>query len=211
MNTREILADGLSLGGPKNPFHLTYTDEVSVRRALARLARAYGWAVVREEVVVPGWGRIDLLLQAASDQSMPLLVEIKLDLSRPAAIRRAFQQTDGYGRWWEKQTGAASRPLLTYCTGNAELIESVGDAYPAVRHQPVGDFMFTLCASQDSPAERRDLARSRLAQAERELAIQRRCADLANVCADVYLKQQAEQKQREAETAEALRAMGVDF
>lgn len=204
VSDREILADGLSYGRTGSGFHLTYTDEASVRRALARLARAYGWAIVREEVVVPGWGRIDLVLQPVSERCTPFLIEIKLDLSKPARVRRAFQQADGYGRWWEKQTGDRSYPVLTYCTGNHDLIKSVGDAYPSVSHRTVGDLMEFLCCAAASPAERRDVAKARLEQAERELQIHRRAADLIDAVAEAYLK-------HEAKEAETLRAMGVDF
>lgn len=186
--SREILADGLSIANSESGFHLTYTDEASVRRALARLARALGWAVVREEVVIPGWGRIDLLLRARSEDSIPYLVEIKLDLSKPANVRRAFQQVDGYGRWWEMQHGGPSYPILTSCTGSAELILSVGDAYPAVRYASVQRLMTTLLMGiASSPADRLGIARARLEQAEKELQIQRRAVDLLVVVADTVL------------------------
>lgn len=102
-------------------------SEAELRRRLAAVAHAYGWDV-SEEVVIPGWGRIDLVLE--DDKTH--LIELKIDLTKPARIRRAFQQADGYGRWW---CANKSRAVDVYLVGyemNWTTITSVADAYYTV-------------------------------------------------------------------------------
>jgi len=103
--------------------------EVEMRRNLASAAHACGW-LVEEEVFVPDWGRIDLILRDGA--SAPLLIELKLDLTRPAQIRKAFQQTDGYGRWWVQEYGEAVDTLLVGLKVDPGGMSSVHRAYPHV-------------------------------------------------------------------------------
>lgn len=104
-------------------------NEATLRRNLASAAHAYGW-MVEEEVVVPGWGRIDIIIR--DGRSAPTLIELKLDLTKPAGIRRAFQQTDGYGRWWAQERGEAVDTLLVGAQIDAAAMALVHRAYPHV-------------------------------------------------------------------------------
>lgn len=121
---------------------VSYSDEVGLRKNLAVVARAYGWTV-RQEVVVPSWGRIDLVLTEPGTGAA-FLVELKLDLTKPAKVRRAFQQADGYGRWWTTNRGTASQVILVGVDVNDELMNTVGDLYPQVRHMRAATFMAAL-------------------------------------------------------------------
>lgn len=104
-------------------------NEASLRRNLASAAHAYGW-LVEEEVVVPGWGRIDIIIR--DGLSAPTLIELKLDLTKPARIRRAFQQTDGYGRWWAQERGEAVDTILVGLHVDEAAMTAVYRAYPHV-------------------------------------------------------------------------------
>lgn len=73
-----------------------YTDEASLRSSLASFAEYHGWDV-KQEVVIPEWGRLDLVLSI--DDWVVYAVELKLDISKPAKARRAFQQASGYQRY----------------------------------------------------------------------------------------------------------------
>lgn len=101
--------------------------EVDMRRSLASVAHAYGWDV-SEEVVIPGWGRIDLVLEADTTY----LVELKVDLTKPARVRRAFQQADGYGRWWTTNKGRPADVFLVGALMDDGVIGGVADAYYSV-------------------------------------------------------------------------------
>lgn len=143
-----------------------FNNEAELRRALATIAHGYGW-LVEEEVVVPGWGRIDLVLRQ-SELSHPRLVELKLDLRKPSAIRRAFQQADGYGRWWVQHHCEPATVTLAGADVDAEAMDPVARAYPEVGWRTVSDLMARLC-TWDDPRLRRHRAISR----------RRRIADLA--------------------------------
>lgn len=174
--SHERLIEGLTLD-PTGDFFLTYSDEASVRRAVATLARAYGWPIVREEVVIPGWGRVDLLLQM-DEKAAPHLIELKLDLSRPSLIRKAFQQADGYGRWWQATHSQEPYVYLSMCTGDAAAISAVMNAYPLIECQWVGTLMKRLPLPQHSSAERLAVARERIDSTERQLKLQRRALEI---------------------------------
>jgi len=70
---------------------VTYVSEAELRDALHAFADAYGWRV-RSEVPVPGWGRIDLLLE----DDLLWVIELKLSITKPAALRRGLTQVHGY-------------------------------------------------------------------------------------------------------------------
>lgn len=176
-----VLVDGIAT--VNGDFELFYTDESSVRRGLARLAYAYGWAIVREEVVIPGWGRVDLLLQETSENEPPYLIEIKLELNRPSLVRRAFQQADGYGRWWERTYGGGSYPCLVAVTADWAATRSVGDAYPEVQFRAVNAMVRMLCALGPQAGKRRELARVRLAQAEANVDLHRAALNIVGAAA----------------------------
>lgn len=107
----------------------TGPTEADLRRNLATFAHAFGW-LVQEEVVVPGWGRIDLVLR--DGVSVTRLVELKLDLTKPARIRRAFQQADGYGRWWTQSYDMPADVSLVGARLDREACAPVMGAYPSV-------------------------------------------------------------------------------
>lgn len=119
-----------------------YRDEASLRRGLATIAHAYGW-LVEEEVVVPGWGRIDLVLRE-KESSPPRLVELKRELRKPASVRRAFQQADGYGRWWTQKHNESCTVSLAGAVVDAQVMSSVASAYPEVDGCTVADLMGRL-------------------------------------------------------------------
>jgi hypothetical protein len=139
-------------------------NEAELRRNLASAAHAYGW-FVEEEVVVPGWGRIDIVLR--DGVSAPLLIELKLDLIKPAQVRRAFQQTDGYGRWWTQERGEAADTLLVGLRVDWELMASVHRAYPSVGWGTAGSLLRRLQTRGDDRA--RILRRRRSADRLRTL------------------------------------------
>lgn len=185
-----VLVDGVET--LDNDFELHYTDEFSVRRGLARLAYAYGWAVVREEVVIPGWGRVDLLLQETDEDDWPYLIEIKLDLSRPSTIRRAYQQADGYGRWWEQTHGGGSYPILAAVTIDVDHMNSIGSVYPSVQWRTVSSMTRLLCGLGDDCAGRKVRAAARLAQVEAELVLHRAALTLATCAAYTQTRRRGE-------------------
>lgn len=120
-------------------FGIRYRSESDLRASLAEVAALFGWDV-EEEVVVPGWGRIDLVLRP-SRVAKPYLVELKLALKKPNEVRRAFQQADGYGRWWTKEKGEANTPLVVADAPNLSIVTPVADAYPAIPFRTVDDFL----------------------------------------------------------------------
>lgn len=89
---------------------ITYVNEADLQSGMATLAEAYGWRV-QTEVVVPSWGRLDLVLHARDHDDYAYVVEFKKDLTRAATIRKAFQQADGYSRWLAAQ-GHSTRVWL---------------------------------------------------------------------------------------------------
>jgi hypothetical protein len=119
-----------------------YGSETAMRQGLAKLAYAYGWSVT-EEVVIPGWGRIDLAL-AEPGEFRAILIELKQRLDKPADIRRAFQQADGYGRWWVGNRDEPAQVILSAGAAKTELIQPVAAAYPEVRFQTLGQVMAGL-------------------------------------------------------------------
>lgn len=114
--------------------------EADLRRSLASVAYAYGWDV-REEVVIPGWGRIDIVLDAPGET---YLIELKVDLTKPARIRRAFQQADGYGRWWTNNIGRAADVILVGAKMDDPAVSAVADAYYTVVPRSVGSLIYFL-------------------------------------------------------------------
>lgn len=145
-----------------------WSDETSLRKGLASIALAYGWTV-EEEVVVPGWGRIDIVLRnpGAGDVS---LIELKLDLTKPAKIRRAFQQADGYGRWWASNRGSAANTYLVGAADAAALVGAAADLYPAVRYLNLSTFIGFLdfCGNRETRAR---VATRRRSELQAQIAI----------------------------------------
>lgn len=121
---------------------IRWTDEASLRKGVAEIAWAYGWRV-EEEVVVPGWGRIDLILHDAGT-GFTRIVELKLDLTKPAKVRRAFQQADGYDRWWAANRRTTCSTYLVSPNGEPGLLASTGHLYPAVGHLDLSTFLGLL-------------------------------------------------------------------
>lgn len=167
-------ADVRLVPGSESVFTIQYRSEADLRRSLADLACLYGWSV-EEEVVVPGWGRIDLVLRR-DVTARPYLVELKLALRKPSEVRRGFQQADGYGRWWTKERSEANTPLLVAAAPDMSIVTPVADAYPAVPFRTIGAFMNGLC-NWDLHRERFTAAsldvgylREQLARYERALA-----------------------------------------
>jgi len=116
---------GITVGPESFPTVYLSESETDLRRSLASVAYAYGWDV-REEVVIPGWGRIDIVLDAPDET---YLVELKIDLTKPARIRRAFQQADGYGRWWAANVGRPTDTILVGSKIDEAAVAVVADAY----------------------------------------------------------------------------------
>lgn len=144
---------------PENGPVVSYRTEADMRRGLAKLAFAYGWSV-QEEVVIPSWGRIDLVLSDPSPGS--ILIELKRLLAKPSEVRRGFQQADGYGRWWVANHGEPAQVIL--CAGAAVTdTSSVDAAYPEVRFLLIGQVMTGLGVWGDLQARAR-VARSRTAE-----------------------------------------------
>jgi hypothetical protein len=123
-------------------FKISYTGETNLRAQLAVLARAFGW-LVEEEVVVPGWGRIDLVLRSVSGMDVRL-IELKTDLTKPARIRRAFQQADGYGRWWTRHQTQRANVHLVAADADWSAVHAVQAAYPEVGCLDVREFIVRL-------------------------------------------------------------------
>lgn len=140
---------GLSKGGridvrvnSQGGLSIQYRSEADLRASLAEFAAMLGWDV-EEEVVVPGWGRIDLVLRH-SPAAKPYLIELKLALKKPNEVRRAFQQADGYGRWWSKEKGEANTPMVVSDAPDLSIVTPVADAYPAIPFRTVNGFMTGL-------------------------------------------------------------------
>lgn len=133
--------------------------EADLRRNLATVAHLFGW-LVEEEVVVPGWGRIDIIIR--DGLSAPILIELKLDLTKPAKIRRAFQQTDGYGRWWTQAHGEAVDTILIGRTVDENTMTAVQRAYPQVGWCTAGQLLSVFCQRGEEAA--RKLRRARVRQ-----------------------------------------------
>lgn len=117
---------------------INFASEAELRTGLAKLAFAYGWQV-REEVVIPGWGRIDLVLHDYSPTSY--LIELKQSLTKPSDIRKAFQQADGYGRWWTTNREQPAQVILAAAEARDSLIKPVAAAYPEVQYLDAGHVM----------------------------------------------------------------------
>lgn len=149
------------------------TTEASIRTSLASLAHLYGWEV-EEEVVIPGWGRIDIVLRDGVDA--PVVVELKIDLTKPARVRKAFQQADGYGRWWIENKAERPAVKLVGLDLDAAVTDPVARAYLSVHCQAVERFIgFLETGGTDKGREERIYRmHDRLELAERHLEY--RCA-----------------------------------
>jgi hypothetical protein len=154
---------------------VTYSTEAEARTAFRQLAEAYGW-LVQEEVVIPGWGRIDLVLRSAATAS-PVLVELKKELKKPSEIRKAFQQADGYGRWWalHKDESVVSALVGVHCDWTQ--VQPVADAYPQVTALSGSGFMTHLFNWDRDPGARARRARERLESLEALLAVHHHAVD----------------------------------
>lgn len=146
--------------------------EADMRRNLATFAHAFGW-LVQEEVVVPGWGRIDLVLR--DGVSVTRLVELKLDLTKPARIRRAFQQADGYGRWWTQSYDVPADVSLVGAKLDRQACAPVAGAYPSVGCTDISGLMWLI---KYSGSKRTRLTRA----ARRVMAVDR----VAAVCQNAF-------------------------
>jgi hypothetical protein len=167
---------------------ISYTTEADARMCFRQLADAYGW-LVQEEVVIPGWGRVDLVLRT-SPSSSPLLVELKKELRKPSEIRRAFQQADGYGRWWAHHQGESATSILVGIQGDWTRVKPVADAYPEVTCLPGGVFMDRLRNWDKAPGARALRAHNRLTHLETLIAVHRRAVGEMDALAAALLNSQ---------------------
>lgn len=145
-----------------------FSNEAELRSGIARAADAYGW-IVEEEVEVRGWGRIDIVLRS-EPRAHPFLVELKLELIKPSEVRKAYQQADGYSRWWAKEKSEAGAPFLVANQADASLITSIGDAYPTVRYFSAFDTLKGLRTWEHNPW-RQTTAEQRRAERRRQFEI----------------------------------------
>lgn len=153
---------------------IRFTDEASLRDALAHLAFLAGWDVETEHHVV-GWGRPDLYLRDPSGYE--LAVEIKLNLTRAASIRKAFQQADVYA----KALGPDVEVVLTAPEVDRSLAEQYDLAFADVWFLDTNRFCDWLYGAKRGMRERhlRALARQREIAEHLALsvAILGRCSD----------------------------------
>lgn len=164
----DSLFGGITLGDDDFPTVYLAKSETALRRSLASVAYAYGWDV-REEVVIPGWGRIDIVLDAPGET---YLIELKIELTKPARIRRAFQQADGYGRWWVANVGRPTDTFLVGAEVDEAAIAAIADAYLiSVAWKTVGSLLHFLEHGRfgDDPSPARALKAK--ARADRALRI----------------------------------------
>lgn len=146
---------GVRLDRENGPI-ISYRTEADMRRGLAKLAFAFGWNV-QEEVVIPVWGRIDLVLWDSAPGS--ILIELKRALTKPSEVRRGFQQADGYGRWWVANRGEPAQVILSAGTATVD-VTPVATAYPEVRFLLIGQVMAGL-ATWGNPRRRLAVASAR--------------------------------------------------
>jgi hypothetical protein len=167
-----------------------YKSEADLRSGIARIADAYGW-FVEQEVVVPGWGRIDLVLRYDAGVK-PFLVELKVALEKPSDVRKGFQQADGYSRWWAKEIGEPNVPVLSAVKHSSQLVAAVGDAYPTVAYRNCHSLLTGLRTWSATP--------TRIARAAERRARRQHDLDINDRAYELLLKDSAES---EAKTAEA--------
>lgn len=159
LNRRNVDATfGTITLGPDN-FPTVYLSrtEADLRRSLASVAYAYGWEV-REEVVIPRWGRIDIVLDAPGETH---LIELKIDLTKPARIRRAFHQADGYGRWWARNFGQSANVILAGLDVDEPAVNAVADIYFSVTPRSIGELIYFLEHGGNAKDDRAAAARGR--------------------------------------------------
>lgn len=168
---------------------IEYTGEAGLSEAMATYAHLHGWFVQRE-IVIPGWGRLDLVLTEPGG-SEALAIELKLTLRQAAAVRKAFQQAEGYRRWLKSNPsafGESARLILSSPTNRTDpdLVSSVNELYPSVSYHSVSEVLghLTRYPSRDfGIGMRRELAAERLERAQRE--VQLRQAAIAEMEADL--------------------------
>jgi hypothetical protein len=153
-----------------------YRDEASLRDGLARLAYLAGWHVETEHHIV-GWGRPDLYLQGPDGSATA--VEIKLDLTRSAAIRKAFQQADVYA----KALGPHVDVVLVAPQVDRALAQQYDLAYADVWFLDVNQFCRWLYGARCGFRERHLLALARQRALAEQLdistAVLRRASDFS--------------------------------
>lgn len=132
-------------------FHLTYTDEASLRDNLARLANLTGWRTMTE-VQAGDWGRIDLVLDAGHRRCT--LVELKMELLTPRQVRAGLQQIDRYDRWWGSSRGGTRAAWLVVPTEDSldsDLVARMVELYPNIRVTAAGSLIHHLETGGTSP------------------------------------------------------------
>jgi hypothetical protein len=154
---------------------MTYVTEADARSAFGQLAEVYGW-IAEEEVVIPGWGRVDLVLRSAHAEK-PLLIELKRELRKPSEIRKAFQQADGYGRWWSTHRSESATSILVGIQTDWSRVRPVADAYPEVGVLDGPTLMDRLINWDRSPDHRALRAHDRLARLTTLLEVHRHAVD----------------------------------
>lgn len=145
-----------------------WTDEASLRDGLAEFARLYGWKV-RTEVVLPGWGRVDLI---AENRATQYVIEIKLRIDRPSLLRKAVQQLDGYARHLPLEPGM-TRALVVMAPKIKCSAWEVEAAYPDISIINCNQLMTSLMKDEEGLEERLIRAERQTLAAMREFKRQR--------------------------------------
>lgn len=159
-----------------------YAGEAQLNLGIASVAHLHGWTVERE-VVIPGWGRLDLwITNAAGTRSFA--IELKQRLDRPALIRKAFQQAEGYRRWiFDADTDVFEMILSApEPTSDQAAVRTVERLYPGVHFKGVGQVLYLLTEPSTFREEfeliaQRERAHERLVVAQRESALRAAALD----------------------------------
>lgn len=141
--------------------------EKSLADGLAGYADVNGWHV-RREVVIPGWGRLDLLLSNDNIEET-WAVELKVDLHQQAQVRKAFAQADGYYRYLSDNPRGLPEVddvFLVALSHSPENLDPVDRLYGSVTFDTYSQFMGRLSRHADL-----DVVQSRLDAARREVAV----------------------------------------
>lgn len=158
---------------------LRWQSEADLRDSLADFARLHGWQV-QTELVVPGWGRPDLVL---SVNDVMVVVELKVALTAQSRIRKAFQQADAYRRCLP----AATHVLLVAGHINRDLASEYATAFRSVTLCAAGELMGTIAGYADGIFTRCDEATRQVEALESRLALARAARDRVSALADEHL------------------------
>lgn len=159
--------------------HFTYRKESELRDALAAFAYMAGWDV-ETEAVIPGWGgRVDVLATAGE---FKVAIEVKRRLTQIGAIRKGFQQADGYRKALrpedvEYQIGRAFHVartvtvVLTAAEVDFGLARTMDRAYTGVSLRDWGATVRLLRGHVFTALDRMEVAEARVTAARKVLAL----------------------------------------